>query len=73
MEALGQAVIAASELIYKGQLDPKKIDQIVEYIVNKVRESKYVGSTITYLEKNADKIQNKKSKDIFAGIKNSIE
>ena len=73
VEALGQAVIAASELIYKGQLDPKKIDQIVEYIVNKVRESKYVGSTITYLEKNADKIQNKKSKDIFAGIKNSIE
>ena len=73
VEALGQAIIAASEAIYKGQLDPEKIDMVVDYIGNKVKESKYVGSTVTYLEENADKLQGKKPKDLFTAIKGTIE
>lgn len=73
VEALGQAIIAASEAIYKGQLDPDKIDMVIDYIGDKVKESKYVGSTVTYLEENADKLQGKKAKDIYAAIKGSIE
>ncbi len=73
VEALGQAIIAASESMYKGQLDPQKIDAVVDYIGDKVKESKYVGSTVTYLEENANKLQGKKAKDLYLAIKGSIE
>ncbi len=73
VEALGQAIIAAAEAIYKGQLDPDKIDMVVDFIGNKVKESKYVGSTVTFLEENAEKLQGKKAKEIYTAIKGSIE
>ena len=73
VEALGQAIIAASEAIYKGQLDPEKVDKVVEFISDKVKDNKYVGSTVTYLEENADRLQGKKPKELFAAIKSSVE
>lgn len=69
---LGEAVITASETMYSGKLDPSKINEVVEFVSDKIKNSAIVGATITYLEENANKLKDKKSKDIFEDIKKSI-
>lgn len=66
--ALGESVIAASEAIYTGKLDPSKINGIIEFVGAKLKDNPIVGATISYLEKNADKIQDKSPKEIFDDI-----
>ena len=66
--ALGESVIAASEAIYTGKLDPSKINGIIEFVGAKIKDNPIVGATISYLEKNADKIQDKSPKEIFDDI-----
>ncbi|MBQ8681669.1 MAG: 50S ribosome-binding GTPase [Bacilli bacterium] len=70
--ALGESVIAAAEAIYTEKLDPTKINETVEFISEKVKNSAIVGATISYFEKNADESQNKKPKEIFDSIVKSI-
>lgn len=70
--ALGESVIAAAEAIYTEKLDPTKINETVEFISEKVKNSAIVGATISYFEKNADELQNKKPKEIFDSIVKSI-
>lgn len=73
VEALGQSIIAASEAIYKGKLDSTQIDMVVDFIMEKTKENKIIGASVTYLEANADKLQGKKAKDIYEALKNTIE
>lgn len=73
VEALGQSVIAASEAIYKGIIDPAKIDQVTTFVGEKIKENKIVGTAISYLETNADKLKGKNAKDIFEAIKEIVE
>ena len=70
--ALGDAVIAASEAIYSGEIDPSKINKIVEFVSDKIKNSAIVGATIAYFEEHADKLKDKKPKEIFEDIKKSI-
>ena len=72
VEALGQAVIAAAEAMAKGQLDPEKIDSVVDFVSNNVKKNKYVGSAITFIETNAEKLNGKSSKDVFKEIKKTV-
>lgn len=71
--ALGESVITASEAIYTGKLDPSKINETIEFISNKVKDNAIVGATISYFEKNGDKIKDKKPKEIFDSILKSIK
>lgn len=65
---LGEAVITASEMIYSRKLDPTKINEVVEFVSDKIKNSPIIGATITYFEENADKLKDKKPKDIFEDI-----
>lgn len=70
--ALGESVIAAAEAIYTGKLDPTKINETVEFISEKVKTNAVVGATISYFEQNADKLKDKKAKEIFDSILKSV-
>lgn len=70
--ALGEAVIAASEAIYAGKTDPSKINEVVEFVSDKIKNNAIVGATIAYFEEHADKLKDKKPKEIFEDIKKSI-
>lgn len=72
VEALGQAVIGAAEAMGKGQLDPEKIDSVVDFVSNNVKENKYVGSAITFIETNVEKLNGKSAKDVFKEIKKTV-
>ena len=71
--ALGEGVIAASEAIYTGKLDPSKMNEIIDFIGVKVKDNPIVGATISFFEKNADKIQDKDPKEIFDSIRKSMK
>lgn len=73
VEALGQAVIATTEAIFVGKIQPNQIDGIVELVLNKIKENELLDVTIQYLEKNSDKLTGMKSKDIFAELQASIK
>ena len=70
---LGEGVIAASEAIYTGKLDPSKMNEIIDFIGVKVKDNPIVGATISFFEKNADKIQDKDPKEIFDSIRKSMK
>lgn len=72
VEALGQAVIGAAEAMAKGQLDPEKIDSVVDFVSSNVKKNKYVGSAITFIETNAEKLNGKNAKDVFKEIKKTV-
>lgn len=71
--ALGEGIIAASEAIYTGKLDPSKMNEIIDFIGVKVKDNPIVGATISFFEKNADKIQDKDPKEIFDSIRKSMK
>lgn len=71
--ALGESVIAAAEAIYTGKLDPTKINETVEFISEKVKTNAVVGATISYFEQNADKLKDKKPKEILDSILKNIK
>jgi uncharacterized protein (DUF697 family)/GTPase SAR1 family protein len=69
---LGEAVIAVSESIYRGYLDPAKIDDIVNFILDKIKVNPIIGSVISYLETNADKLKGKDAKTIFDRVQKAV-
>lgn len=66
--ALGESVVAASEAIYTGKLDPTKINETVDFIGKKIKSNAVIGATISYFEENADSLKDKKPKEIFDSI-----
>jgi len=70
--ALGQAVIATSEAIYTGKLDPEKIDEVITFVSDKLKDNVVVGAAIEYLEENADKLDGKTPKAIIEEIQKAI-
>ena len=69
---LGEAVIAVSESIYKGNLDPTKIDDVVNFISDKIKNNPIIGTVISYLETNADKLKGKDAKTIFNKVQKAV-
>ena len=66
--ALGEAVIAVSEAISTGKIDPAKIDETVGLIEEKLKESPALGSVVSYLQDNADSLAGKSAREIFGVI-----
>ena len=71
--AIGEAVIALSEAIYLGKVDKDKIDNIVEFVSDKLRNNAVLAFVVSYIEKNADKLQGKSAKEIFRIIDNAVK
>ena len=69
---LGEAVIAVSESIYKGNLDPTKIDDVVNFISDKNKNNPSIGTVISYLETNADKLKGKDAETIFNKVQKAV-
>ena len=69
---LGEAVVAVSESIYKGNLDPTKIDDVVNFILKKIKDDPIIGTVISYLETNADKLIGKDAKTVFNKVQKAI-
>jgi hypothetical protein len=70
--ALGEAVIAISENIYRGNLDPTKIDDIVNFISEKMKNNPIIGAAISYLIANANKLKDKDVKTAFNEIQKAV-
>ena len=70
--ALGEAVILASEGVYKGTIDSTKVEEFINFITDKVKDNVIIGATISYFEENGDTLKDKKGKEIFNEIINSI-
>ena len=65
---LGEAIIATSEAIYKGILDANKINEIIDYITDKMKNTEMLETIKNYLEENADKLKDKSPKEIITNI-----
>ncbi|MBR6510507.1 MAG: 50S ribosome-binding GTPase [Clostridia bacterium] len=63
--AIGEAVIALSETIYTGKIDKDKIDGIIEFMSDKLKNNAALSFVTGHIEKNADKLQGKSAKEIF--------
>jgi len=71
--ALGESVIALSEAIYLGKVDVNKIDAVVNYISDKLKNNAILGFVVKYIENNAEKLQGKSAKEIFNTIDKTIK
>ena len=68
----GDAIIAAAEGIYTGKLNVEKINEIVEFVNEKIKSNPIAGAVITYITNNADSLKDKKPiETINEIIKNS--
>ena len=72
VSVLGEAVIAVSESIYRGNLDPAKIDEVVNFISEKIKDNQIIGTVVSYLETNADKLKGKDAKMVFNHIQKAV-
>lgn len=74
--ALGEAVIATSQAIHTGKIDPSKADEVMKSIESKLTESKVVGELIKFMNENVKDFSGKNAKEIIAAFldvtKNSI-
>lgn len=71
--ALGESVILASEGVYKGTIDPTKVEEFTNFITDKVKDNVVIKATTSYLEKNIDKLKDMKPKEIFKEIMDSVQ
>ena len=66
----GEITSDISELI---KINRDKMNEIIDFIGVKVKDNTIVGATISFFEKNADKIQDKDPKEIFDSIRKSMK
>lgn len=69
---IGEAVIALSEAIYTGKIDPKKVDEAVNFVQEKITENPVLGEVVKYFKENSDKLIDKDAKEIFDIIYKSV-
>lgn len=71
--ALGESIIATSEAIQKGTINPEKVNEILDFISEKMKSNKFLNKATNYLKENANNLQNKSSKEILTNMLNAIE
>lgn len=71
--AIGESVIALSEAIYSGKIDKNKIDGVIDFLSQKLKNNPALAFVINYLEKNADKLQGKSAKEIFSIVEKAFK
>lgn len=71
--ALGESIIALSEAIYLGRIDKEKIDNVIAFMEEKLKNNAVLAFAISYIEKNSDKLQGKTAKEIFNTIDTAVK
>ena len=71
--AIGESVVALSEAIYLGKIDKSKIDNVVDFISDKLKNNAVLAFAVNYIEKNAEKLQGKSAKEIFSIIDKAVK
>lgn len=66
--ALGEAEIATAEAIHTGKIDPKKYEEVVKFIEEKLKENKIVGELVTFMKDNIKDINGKNAKEIIVAF-----
>ena len=65
---LGEAVIALSEAIYQGRIDPKKIDDATVYVQDKLKNNPALAKAVSYLTGHSNELGGKSAKEILSWI-----
>lgn len=71
--ALGESIIALSEAIYLGKIDKDKIDNVVEFVTEKLKSNAVLASVIKFIEQNSDKLMGKSAKEIFKTVDKAVK
>lgn len=71
--AIGESVIALSESIYLGKIDKDKIDNVMEFTTEKLKNNAILSAAITYIENNSSKLSGKSAKEIFNIIDKAVK
>lgn len=71
--ALGEAEIAAGEAIYTGKIDPSRVEEVIHFIEEKVKDSPIIGDVVSFLQENAQDLIGKNSKEIFAIVQEILK
>lgn len=71
--ALGEAVIAVAEAMKQGKISKEKIDSVVAFVSDKLKDNAVFGFAIKYLEDNAEKLQGKSAKDVFKLVEKAVK
>ena len=71
--ALGESTIALSEAIYLGRIDKEKIDNVISFMEEKLKNNAVLAFAISYIEKNADKFIGKSAKEITKTINDAVK
>lgn len=70
--ALGESVIALSEAVCTGKIDVDKIDNVVSFVSEKLKENPVFEFVVSFFEEHPELIQGKSAKEIFALISNAF-
>ena len=70
--ALGESVIAVSEAIYKGTIDPAKTEEVINYVQQKISKSPQLQKIFTYIESHPEVLKHFKADDIFKIIVKAV-
>ncbi len=71
--ALGESVAAVAEAMYSGKIDENKIDEIVEFVSQKLSNNPIIGYVVKYFIENATSLKDMSSKDIYKLIFSSFK
>ena len=71
--ALGESIIAASEAIQKEILNPDKINEVLDFVSEKIKTNKFLSKATNYIKENADNLKDKSPKEILTNILSSIK
>jgi len=66
--ALGESVIALSEAVCTGKIDVEKIDNVVKFVSEKLKENPVFEFVVSFFEEHPELIQGKSAKEIFGLI-----
>ena len=71
--ALGESVIALSEAVYLGKIDVEKIDNVVKFVSDKLKENPVFEFVVSFFEEHPELIQGKSAKEIFGLISGAFK
>ena len=66
--ALGESIVAVSELIYKGKIDVNKANDVTEEVVKNIKNNVIFENMISYFENNKKEIETEDPKEIIKKI-----
>ena len=63
---LGQAEIATAEAIYTEKINPKKFEEIIEFLKNQFNNNKIIDQLMKFIKDNINNLKGKSAKEIIS-------